>query len=300
VLGQAALLQHLLHSRTSIVGRLHRGGSVALSVKRRQFIPGAVVAQRDENRHKERVDSRVPDSVCVIGVGGLGCPASLALAFANVKRLTLIDPDRVELTNLHRQLLHHPADVGVPKVESAAIKLRQQFPTLEVTTRQERACAATIGSFFESHDVVLDATDGVGTKFLISDAAVLTRRPAIYAGVLGFEGLAMRIEPGGPCLRCLFETPPSDVPTCAQAGVLGAMVGVMGGLQASLALQQNPALGLAFLHVVDGLDLSFRTVKVRRRSDCAACGEGAKAVLVDANEASCPTPASTSLARSAP
>lgn len=238
--------------------------------------------------------------MCVIGVGGLGCPASLALAFAGVKRLTLIDPDVVELTNLHRQPWHHPADVGSAKVESAAAKLRRQFPGLALTARQERASAATIESLFNTHDVVLDATDGVGTKFLISDAAVVTQRPAIYAGVLRFEGLAMRLEPGGPCLRCLFETPPTDVPTCAQAGVLGAMAGVMGGLQASLACRPNPEPGLALLHVVDGLDLSFRTVKVRRRRDCAACGDGAKAVLVDADDPSCPTPASTSPVRSVP
>jgi molybdopterin-synthase adenylyltransferase len=242
----------------------------------------------------------VPDSVCVIGVGGLGCPASLALAYAGVTRLTLIDPDVVELSNLHRQPWHHPADVGVPKVESAATKLRRQFPGLAITTRQARVGAATIESIFQTHEVVLDATDGVGTKFLISDAAVLTQRPAIYAGVLRFEGLAMRLEPGGPCLRCLFETPPTEVPTCAQAGVLGAMAGVMGGLQASLAWRPNPEAGLALLHVVDGLDLSFRTVKVRRRRDCSACGAGAKAVLVDADDPSCPTPASTSPARSAP
>lgn len=244
--------------------------------------------------------SRVPESVCVIGVGGLGCPASLALAFAGVKRLTLIDPDVVELTNLHRQPWHHPSDLGSPKVESAATKLRRQFPGLGVTTRQERVSAATVEAIFEAHELVLDATDGVGTKFLLSDAAVLTRRPAIYAGVLRFEGLAMRLEPGGPCLRCLFETPPTDVPTCAQAGVLGAMAGVMGGLQASLAWHPNPAPGLALLHVVDGLDLSFRTVKVRRRVDCAACGEGAKAVLLDVDDPSCSTPASTSPARSVP
>lgn len=241
----------------------------------------------------------VPSSACVIGVGGLGCPASLALAWAGVSRLTLIDPDVVEPSNLHRQPWHHPADVGVAKVDSAAAKLRRQFPRLEVEARQARVTAATVEALFRAHDVVLDATDGVGTKFLLSDAAVLTGRPAIYAGVLRFEGLAMRLEPGGPCLRCLFETPPTDVPTCAEAGVLGAMAGVVGGLQASLALTVNPAPGLAHLHVVDGLELGFRVVKVRRRPDCAACGPGAKAVLVDGDDPSCPTPSSTSPARSA-
>jgi len=238
--------------------------------------------------------------VAVVGVGGLGCPASLALAWAGVERLTLIDPDVVDASNLHRQPWHHPADVGQPKVESAATKLRRQFPRVKIDARRARVTAATVEALFEEHALVLDATDGVGTKFLLSDASVLTGRPAVYAGVLRFEGLAMRLEPGGPCLRCLFETPPTDVPTCAQAGVLGAMAGVMGGLQASLALRPNAAPGVGRLHVVDGLDLSFRTVKVRRRPDCATCAPGAKAVLVDADDATCPTPSSTSPARSAP
>jgi adenylyltransferase/sulfurtransferase len=235
-----------------------------------------------------------------VGVGGLGCPASLSLAWQGVEHLTLIDPDLVELTNLHRQPWHHPGDVGRPKVESAAAKLARQFPRLSLATRRERVTAANVEALYREHDVVLDATDGVGTKFLLSDAAVLTGRPAVYAGVLRFEGLAMRLEPGGPCLRCLFETPPTDVPTCAQAGVLGAMAGVIGGLQASLAITPNASSGLALLHVVDGLELSFRSVKVRRRVDCPACGEGANPVLMDADDPSCPTPSSTSPARSAP
>lgn len=242
----------------------------------------------------------VPKRVAIVGVGGLGCPASLSLAWQGVEQLTLVDPDLVELTNLHRQPWHHPDDVGRAKVESAAGRLARQFPQLQLSALRARVTAATVEALFAAHDLVIDATDGVGTKFLLSDAAVLTRRPLIYAGVLRFEGLAMRVEPGGPCVRCLFETPPTDVPTCAEAGVLGAMAGVMGGLQASLASTPNPAPGLALLHVVDGLELSFRTVKVRRRLDCAACGEGANPVLKDADDPSCPTPSSTSPVRSAP
>ncbi len=240
----------------------------------------------------------VPASACIVGVGGLGCPASLSVALAGVKRLTLIDPDLVELTNLHRQPWHHPADLGRPKVLSAAEKLAQQFPRLAIDARQERVGAGTVEALFRSHDVVLDCTDGVGTKFLLSDAAVLTGGVLIYAGVLRFEGLAMRLQPDGPCLRCLFETPPTDVPTCAQAGVLGAMAGVMGGLQASLARTENPP-GQAALHVVDGLELAIRTVTVRKRFDCAACGAGRKPVLTDVDDPSCLTP-STSPARSVP
>lgn len=241
---------------------------------------------------------RTPASACIVGVGGLGCPASLSLALAGVTRLTLIDPDVVELTNLHRQPWHHSSDVGLPKVRSAARKLAAQFPSITLEARQERVTAANVEHLFASHDVVLDCTDGVGTKFLLSDAAVLIKGTLVYAGVLRFEGLAMRIAPGGPCLRCLFESPPTDVPTCAQAGVLGAMAGVVGGLQATLARTPSPE-GVALLHVVDGLELATRVVTVRPRLDCAACGAGAKPLLVDPDDPSCATP-STSPARSAP
>lgn len=250
--------------------------------------------------HEEAVTT-VPQRVLVIGVGGLGCPVTLALARAGVPSMTLLDPDVVDLTNLHRQPWHHDADVGRPKVESAAEKLRAQFPALQLERRQDRVTAANVEALFRAHDLVVDATDGVHTKFLLSDASVLTGVPLIYAGVLRFEGLAMRIEADGPCLRCLFERPPDDVPTCAQAGVLGSMAGLVGGLQAELALRPNETPGLSLLRVVDGHAFSFRAVKVRKRGDCAACGAGAKPVLQDEEvAAACPTPASTSPRTSAP
>lgn len=238
--------------------------------------------------------------VLIVGVGGLGCPASLALARAGVRHLELMDGDVVDVTNLHRQPWHHLADVGRFKVESAAEKLRRAFPGLEVTTHARRLTADEAVARFRAVDLVVDGTDGVETKFLLSDAAVLSGTPLVYGGVLRFEGLAMRIDPGGPCLRCLFEAPPDDVPTCAQAGVLGAMAGVVGGLQAQLAVTPPTGPGVSPLHVVDGHAFSFRVVRVRRRADCVACGDGAKPVLREPEDASCPTPASTSPARSAP
>jgi adenylyltransferase/sulfurtransferase len=228
--------------------------------------------------HEGRV-TKIPPRVLVVGVGGLGCPVSLALARAGVPRLTLIDPDVVELGNLHRQPWHHTADVGVPKVRSAAAKLTRAFPSLVVTALQERVTARNAEAQFLGHELVVDATDGVDTKFLLSDASVLTGTPLVYGGVLRFEGLAMRIDRGGPCLRCLFETPPDDLQTCAQAGVLGSMAGLIGGLQATLALGGPGRAGESMLQVVDGRSLTFRAVRVRRRPDCAACGEGAKPVL---------------------
>lgn len=214
----------------------------------------------------------LPSSVAIVGVGGLGCPASLDLALKGVKHLTLLDPDVVDVTNLHRQPWHHPADVGLPKVESARLKLQRAFSHLSVTARQEPLTALNADEVFANHDVVLDGTDAVEAKFLISDMAVKAGGVAIYGGVLRFEGLAMRVQPGGPCLRCLFERPPDDVPTCAQAGVMGSMAGVVGGLMGQLASRPEPTVGVATLHVIDGAALTARRVRVRRRADCATCG----------------------------
>lgn len=226
---------------------------------------------------------------------------SLALARAGVPHLTIVDADTVDLSNLHRQPWHHDADIGRPKVLSASEKLRAKFPSLRVEALQQRVTAQNVESLFAAHDLVVDATDGVNTKFLLSDASVLTGVPLIYGGVLRFEGLAMRIERDGPCLRCLFESAPDDVPTCAQAGVLGSMAGLMGGVQASLALSPNAQAGVAPLHVIDGHAFSFRSVNVRKRADCAACAPGAKPVLSDEESiAACQTPESTSPVRSAP
>lgn len=214
----------------------------------------------------------LPQRVCVVGMGGLGCPASLALALAGVRHLTLVDFDVVEPSNLHRQPWHHDADVGRLKVASAAEKLSVAFPALSVDARATALTALNARELLAGHDVVVDGTDGVETKFLLSDVAKRVRVPLVHGGVLRFEGLALRIEPDGPCLRCLFETPPVDAPTCAQAGVFGAMAGVIGGLQAMLAVRPNERPGEAWLHVIDAA-AAPRRVRLRRRPDCAICAE---------------------------
>ncbi len=207
-------------------------------------------------------------SVCIVGVGGLGCPSSLALLQAGITELTLVDPDVVEVSNLHRQLWHQEADVGRLKVDSAASKIRARFAAANVQTLAQRVTAANAPELFARHDVIIDATDGVETKFMLSDLAVRTGTTVIYGGVLRFEGLAFRIERGGPCLRCLFETPPTEAPTCANAGVMGSMPGIIGALQASLALTPNRTRGEATLHRFDGLDFNARPLTLRRRRDC--------------------------------
>ncbi len=206
----------------------------------------------------------------VVGLGGLGCPASLELARAGCA-LTLIDPDQVERSNLHRQLWHRDDDLGRPKVLSAAEKLRAAFPGCAVEALHRRLDEQNADALFAAHDVVIDGTDGVEVKFLLSDAALRTGTPVVWGGVLRLEGQAMRIRRGGPCLRCLFEAPPTEAPTCAQAGVLGPVAGLVGALQASLALSGEEEPGVARLHLFDGLKLTARQVVVRRQADCSAC-----------------------------
>jgi adenylyltransferase/sulfurtransferase len=230
--------------------------------------------------------------VLVVGAGGLGCPASLALAHGGIGHLTLADPDQVDVTNLHRQLWHRTADVGRLKAESAAAGLLRAFPDLSVEALPARVDADNAEALFRAHDVVVDATDGTATKFFLSDVAVLTGVPLVYGGVLRMQGQALRIDPEGPCLRCLYEVPPPPdaVPTCAQAGVLGSMAGLVGTLQALLALERltgaaGQTRGEALLHVIDGATLTSRTVRVPRAPDCPSCGPGRTPTLVDPEEA---------------
>ncbi|ABF92397.1 ThiFdomain/MoeZ/MoeB domain protein [Myxococcus xanthus DK 1622] len=216
--------------------------------------------------------------VLLVGAGGLGCPASLALAQAGVGHLTLADPDCVDVTNLPRQLWHRGEDVGRNKAESATAGLARAFPGLSTEAIPERVDASNAEGLFRAHDAVIDATDGVATKFFLSDVAVLTGVPLIYGGVLRMQGQAMRVDPGGPCLRCLYEAPPPPdaVPTCAQAGVLGSLAGLVGAVQALLALEllsgaARGGQGEATLHVLDAVSILGRRTRVARAPDCEGC-----------------------------
>lgn len=211
--------------------------------------------------------------VLIVGVGGLGCPAAEGLARAGIGAMTLLDPDRVELTNLHRQLLHRTADLGRPKVDSAAETLARAFPSLRLETRPERLTAENAEALFAAHDLVIDGTDGVPTKYLLSDAAMRTGVPLVFGGVLRMQGQAMVVAPGGPCLRCLYELAPEadQAPSCAAAGVLGTVAGLIGALQAQLAAAHLAGAEPGWLTVFDGVRLEGRRVKVPRAPDCAGC-----------------------------
>jgi adenylyltransferase/sulfurtransferase len=219
-------------------------------------------------------------SVLCIGLGGLGSPASLYLAAAGIGRLGLVDFDRVDRSNLQRQILHGESDLGRLKLESAVDTLREINPDVEIVGYPERLTAANALEIAREHDVILDGTDNFATRYLSNDLAVLLGKPNVYGSVYRFEGQCSVFAPhlGGPCYRCLFPVPPDPgaVPSCAEGGVLGVLPGIVGTLQALEAIKLIVGIGeplLGRLIHFDGLAFRFREIRLRRDPRCAACGE---------------------------
>lgn len=216
--------------------------------------------------------------VLIVGAGGLGSPCALQLAAVGVGRLTIVEGDTVELSNLQRQLLHGTADIGRPKVESAAEKLRALRPDIELVAVGERLNPANARELFSSADVVVDASDNYETRFLANDAAVLTGTPLAHGSVFRYEGQATTILPRkGPCLRCIYPGPPEPgaVPGGAEAGVFGIVPGVIGTLQAGEAIKLITGLGqllVGRLVLYDALSAAFEELVVSRDPACAVCG----------------------------
>jgi len=216
--------------------------------------------------------------VLVVGVGGLGSPAALALALAGVGTIGLIDPDVVELSNLQRQILHQTLDLGRPKVASAREKLLRLNPAIEILAYQERLQEENLPRLFRAYDFIIDTTDGVATKFLINDGAVLLGKPFSYGGIVQFTGQTLTVLPGQTtCLRCLFPEVPSadDIPTCQEAGIIGSLAGSLGMIQAAEAVKYlDGATDLCTdrLLTYDALSLRWRAVVVRRSPRCPLCG----------------------------
>ncbi len=219
-------------------------------------------------------------SVLCLGAGGLGSPAALYLAAAGVGRLGIIDDDRVDLSNLHRQILHGTKDVGRTKVDSAADRLSSLNPEIELEFHLERFTAANAAALVQKYDVLVDGSDNLATRYLSSDVCVWERKPNVYGSVHQFEGQVSVFAPhlGAPCYRCLFPEPPPPeaVPNCAEAGVLGVLPGIIGTLQAleaiKLLLDLGETLAGRLLHF-DGWRHRFREFKIRRDPDCPVCGD---------------------------
>ena len=227
--------------------------------------------------------------VLLVGLGGLGSPAALYLAAAGVGRLGLLDADRVELSNLQRQVLYGMADIGRPKAEAAAERLRAANPEIEIVPLAVRLAAANAEELLGPWDLVIDGSDNAATRYLVNDACLQLGKPDVWGAVLRFEGqLAVFGLPGGPCYRCLFPEPPppGTVPSCAEAGVLGVLPGIVGTLQASAAIDlllhgaAGSALAGRFL-VYDGRRMSFREIRLEADPACPSCADPGKIVLRD-------------------
>ena len=217
--------------------------------------------------------------VLVVGAGGLGCPALQYLVGAGVGRVTVVDPDRVEVSNLHRQVLFGVEDLGMPKAVAAARRLRGLNPLVRIEAVEARVDARNVRALVEEHDLVLDGTDRLETKFLLNRVCVGVGRPLVAASVHRFEGQLQVVRPGGPCLECLWPTPPEDgcVGTCAEVGVLGVTPGLLGTMQATEGLKALLGLpGLEGVLMVDLLRMSTQTLRLARRPGCPVCGDGAR------------------------
>ncbi len=216
----------------------------------------------------------------LIGAGGLGSPAALYLAAAGVGTLGIVDFDRVDLSNLQRQILHGHSDIGRPKVESAADRLREVNPDVQVIAHRERLDSSNALDIIRQYDIVLNGSDNFPTRYLVNDACVLAGKPLVDASIFIFEGQVTVYDPrlGGPCYRCLYPDPPppGEVPSCAEAGVLGVLPGIVGSVQAMEAIKYLLEIGeplLGRLLMIDALDMSFRILKAPRNPACPVCGD---------------------------
>ncbi len=216
--------------------------------------------------------------VLLVGAGGLGSPAGLYLAAAGVGTIGVIDADVVDLTNLQRQIIHFSGDLGSPKVESAAAKMRAINPDVLVRTYQQRLTAANALEILADYDFVIDGTDNFPSKFLVADACHFSGTPYCHAGILRFDGQLITVIPGTTvCYRCIFGAPPpaGAVPSCSQAGVLGVLAGVIGTLQATEAVKfllDQGELVTNGLLVYNALKADFRKVALKRNPNCPLCG----------------------------
>lgn len=233
--------------------------------------------------------------VLIIGAGGLGSPAALYLAAAGIGTIGIVDADVVDLSNLQRQVIHTTKDLGKEKVQSARETMEDINPDVKVVTYHEYVTSENILSLVEKYDFILDGTDNFPAKFLINDACVMAKKPYCHAGIIRFKGQLMTIIPGeGPCYRCVFKDPPpaDAVPTCKQAGVIGAMAGVIGCLQALEAIKYITGTGellVGNLLTFDALKMEFRKVRLPKRDcNCAVCGDHPTITeLIDYEQAEC-------------
>ena len=214
--------------------------------------------------------------VLVVGMGGLGCPAAIALARAGVGTIGLVDDDVVDATNLHRQILFRDDDIGKPKVEAAATALLRIAPELRIERHPTRMLPHNAVELAIRYDVIVEGSDNFPTKFLAADACRIAKRMVVHGAAIRWHGTALAVGPnGGPCYRCLFEDLPGvDAPNCAEAGVVGPVVGIVAAVQADLAISFLGGDDVAgTLFTFDGKALAARRRRLPRRAKCPLCSD---------------------------
>ena len=216
--------------------------------------------------------------VLIVGAGGLGSPVAMYLALAGVGTIGIVDFDIVELSNLQRQILHQNKDVGVRKVVSARETLKAYNPDVNVILHEEPINSTNAMDIIPNYDIIVNGADNFPTRYLVNDASYLAGKPLVDGSILLFDGQASTYIPGQGCYRCVFPEPPppGEVPSCAEAGVLGALPGIIGTIQATEVIKLilgkgEPLAGRMLL--LDALAMDFRIVKVRRNSKCPLCGD---------------------------
>jgi molybdopterin/thiamine biosynthesis adenylyltransferase/rhodanese-related sulfurtransferase len=251
---------------------------VALSdAQRDRYSRHLLLPEVGELGQKKLLESRI----LLLGAGGLGAPAALYLAAAGVGTLGLVDADTVDASNLQRQILHATSRLGMPKVESGKKAITDLNPDVKVEMFQERVRSDNVDRIFgQKWDVIIDGCDNFPTRYLVNDASLIHRIPVVHGSIFRFEGQVTTFAPhlGGPCYRCLYPEPPPPhlAPSCAEAGVLGVLPGLVGTLQATEAIKLILGIGdplVGRLLTYDSLRMTFRTLKLRRDPTCAACGE---------------------------
>ncbi len=230
-------------------------------------------------------------SVLIVGAGGLGIPAAVYLAAAGVGRIGIVDGDTIERSNLHRQVIYSESDLGRPKALVAQERLLEVNPHVKVTPHQVHLDSSNALEILKGHDVVIDCTDNFPARYLINDACVLLGKPDVYASIFRFDGQAAVFDAKkGPCYRCLFPEPPppETVQSCAIAGVLGVLPGIMGGIQAAQTVNMLVGTGqplVGRLLLFNANDMTFNELKVGKNADCPVCGRNPTVTkLIDYDE----------------
>ena len=220
----------------------------------------------------------IQSKALIIGAGGLGSPSAVYLALAGVGTIGIVDFDVVDLSNLQRQILHHTNDVGRPKLQSARDNIQAYNPDVNVVMHEARLESDNAMDIIGQYDLVINGADNFATRYLVNDACYLLGKPLVDGSILIFDGQSTVFVPGQGCYRCLFPSPPPPgmVPNCAEAGVLGALTGLVGSIQATEALKLILGIGESLtsrLVLIDALSMSFREVKLKRNPACPLCGD---------------------------